>query len=373
MKPVEAPSRASGAKPIPDDKGEMKNPPKPINATPVEDTKFGQTVLDGAHFLNEGYKSRQNVSTMESYRKDISDAMSKASDHDLQTVIEVAKANRGRQYSKRKNYEGKAIVSDKWQAWEDIRTLAEKELAKRSAAKPVEPVETASRASDTKPAKTERPQAYLDWLKGGGMKDTDKNFSDWQKRQAAKRSKDAIEEGRRNLAASPNAKAGNGKTIYAPKDGSKPFSVGRKAFTHGIRGANKADNELVGRHIGEVLDGSKALPERSGDARFRMAKVEIGGETAHVLFTITDKGELESVDVLKGLNTKREPAGTRSDVASKGNEAASSLRVVDDSIANFDAVWQERFKPGIEEHNKRVGRETKWTRDEAKPAEASKR
>ena len=220
---------------------------------------------------------------------------------------------------------------------------AKPEAKPTTPAEPAKPVEAASRASDAKPAAKRKP--------------TEKERVAAKKAEVA-----AIKEGRRNLAASPNAKQSGGQTIYTPADGGKPFSVGKKAFTHGFRGANRADNAVVSRHIGEVLDGSKALPERSGDAHFRMAKVEIGGETAHVLFTITDKGELESVDVLKGLNTKRKPAGTRSDAVAKGSEAASSLRVVEESISNLDAVWQERFKPGIEEHNKNVGRKTKWTR-----------
>ena len=193
----------------------------------------------------------------------------------------------------------------------------------------------------------ERPAEYRAWLEKYKMKDTDKRFAEWQRKQSGKVKKTAskvFEEGQKNLAASPNAKtSGSGNVIvYTPKDGDKPFKVRRASYEHGFRGANRADNETVGRHIGETLDGSAALPERSEGVHFRMAKVKIGGEEAHVLFTITDKGELENFDVLKGFNTKRDPEGIRD---SSVPENPNAFEVVADSIANLEVVWQERFRP----------------------------
>ena len=168
----------------------------------------------------------------------------------------------------------------------------------------------------------------------------------------AEHSRRIIEEGRGNLAASPNAKTvKTGKkdataTIYTPTDGTGAFKVTRKTFTHGFRGPNRADNEAVSQHLGETLDGSLALPEHGTDGtRFRMSAVKIGGEDAHVLFTINKAGSVTDVDVLKGLNAKRNPEGTK--LSTSETLAAGTFEVSEGSIADFDRVWQEQFKPGI--------------------------
>ena len=189
----------------------------------------------------------------------------------------------------------------------------------------------------------------------------------------AEHSRRIIEEGRRNLAASPNAKTvKTGKkdataTIYTPTDGTGAFKVTRKTFTHGFRGPNRADNEAVSQHLGETLDGSLALPEHGTDGtRFRMSAVKIGGEDAHVLFTINKAGSVTDVDVLKGLNAKRNPEGTK--LSTSETLAAGPFEVSEGSIADFDRVWQEQFKPGIIEHDKIKGREVEYVRDEPPPA-----
>lgn len=179
----------------------------------------------------------------------------------------------------------------------------------------------------------------------------------------------AIAEGKENIKASPNArveKSGGSQSesiVYTPSDGSAEFRVNNRSFTHGLRGASREDNMIVGKHLGEALDASLALPERdvANGFRYRMSAVKINGEDAHVLFSIRDSsGELVRIDVLHGFNTKRAvPKG-------QSPERAWAFETTKGSIANFDNVWQERFKPGIEEHNQRKGRETKWERSENK-------
>ncbi len=194
------------------------------------------------------------------------------------------------------------------------------------------------------------------------------------------------EAGRANLKASPNAKVdGGGKSasiIYSPSDGTAPFRVNAHSFTHGVRGASKADNLRVGARVGDVLDASIALSERTADARFRMARVLLGGEEAFVLFTISQKdGSLSGVEVLKGWNTKREAAkrasteSARTFAASEGkpegdkNVSAASggrsmpFEISQISISQADSVWQAKFKPGLEKHNAAKGRKTVWTQD----------
>ena len=176
-----------------------------------------------------------------------------------------------------------------------------------------------------------------------------------------------IDDGRRNLAASKNTiteqnKKGDTIQTYTPTDGGAPFKVLNNSFKHGMRGKEAEDNKTVGRHIGETLEVSHELPESTSEVRFRMAKVKIGGEEAHVLFTIKKKsGELEKIDVLKRLNKKRSLEET---TKSAEGGVGRDFEAVEDSISNLEKIWQERFKPGIEKHNKSKGRNTVWKREE---------
>ena len=188
----------------------------------------------------------------------------------------------------------------------------------------------------------------------------------YERRQA---NRSAKAEGFKSLDNSPNVRKEPGGTsggesrIYSPADGSAPFRVNTRSFSHGLRGSSREDNAIVTSHVGEVLDASLALPEHTSDAHYRMAKVKIGGEDAHVLFTIEEKsGELTKIDVLKGLNTKRTtPKGS-----SPGRTHTFEV-VASDSISDFEAVWNSQFRPGIQSHNKSKGRNTKFARD-GKPA-----
>ena len=183
--------------------------------------------------------------------------------------------------------------------------------------------------------------------------------------------------GRKNLMASRHTSVeheGNEKSesvIYSPSDGTRPFRVNRATFNHGNRGSTKRDNLRVWEHLGETLDASVELPEHGRATDFRMAKVVIDGEEAHVLITIPRDGGAAKVDVMRGLNTKRAAKAIGNARAYQGGEVARSFAVTEDSIANLDRAWQEGFKPGILAHDKAVGRIDSYTRREPPTAKPS--
>ena len=172
--------------------------------------------------------------------------------------------------------------------------------------------------------------------------------------------------GIRSLGASPNAEDAPAKrngslpvVTYTPQDGTGSFRIGKRSFEHGLRGAERADSMLVGAHLGEALDASLAMPERTQDARFRMAMVTLDGEPAHVLFTIEERTGEVSWSVLKGFNAKREAASTALAATSGGD--ARAFAAAPATQAQLMPVWQEKYRPGIEKHNAAKGRKTVWT------------
>ena len=184
-----------------------------------------------------------------------------------------------------------------------------------------------------------------------------------------------IDEGRKSVMASPNAKVyktgktGEEKVVYTPKDGGKPFMVGRSAFVgHTIRDVNAEDNAIVGRHLGEALDASSPVGERSENATFRIAPVKVNGEDAHVLFKVFDgmktDGMLVEFDILRVNSAKKNSEGTVSEVGKAETDKAFEVRA--DSMANLDRAWLERFKPALVENMRRKGFPLAFTATEEK-------